>query len=313
MAAKMYVFSVITRRLLLLAVLFLATAFAHILLARNFAQPPLPASPKRIVSLAPSVTETLYAIGLGAEVAAVTRFCEYPPEVKTKPKVAGFFGSVDYEALLRVRPDMVVLPVDQAESLTRLRQLGLPTLSMDTRSLGGLLTAIEVLGKGTHRAREADELLGTIRLSMDAAKKRAEGRAKPKVLFSVMHAYEGLGRITEINAVGSDGFYSELIAMAGGENVYRGPLAFPRLSREAIMYLDPDVIIDVVPPYVDMPTVLRDWLALSSVSAVRKGRVFVFSDEADTVPGPRFYQTLTKLSLAFHPSAAESDGRTGSE
>ena len=292
-------------RVIVLAALLGAAAAAHVFLAERFAPPPVPVEPKRIVSLAPSVTETLYALGLGPSVVGVTSFCSYPPDAAGKPRVAGF-SNVNYEALLRVRPDLVALPEDLTAIRARLAQLGLPVLTLDTRSLAGLMHTLEVLGKASGRPEEARALVDAIHRGIEEAKTRAVGRAKPTVLFSVMHAYEGVGRIMEINAIGKDGFYDQLVAIAGGENVYTGNLAFPRLSREAIMYLNPDVVIDVVPPYVDIASVRRDWEELSSVSAIHNGRLHIFADVADTVPGPRCVQTLAKLSRAFHP---DGDGK----
>ncbi|MDR0239515.1 MAG: ABC transporter substrate-binding protein, partial [Deltaproteobacteria bacterium] len=86
-------------------------------------------------------------------------------------------------------------------------------------------------------------------------------------------------------------------------NVYTGELAFPRLSREAIIFLNPDVIIDSIPAAENLDAVRRDWQSLASVSAIKNQRLYLFTDEADTVPGPRFYQTLTKLSHALYPQS----------
>lgn len=283
------------------AALFCLALSARLMLESALQAPDIPVSPKRIVSLAPSVTETLYAIGLGDAVVGVTQFCVYPPEVLTKPKVAGF-GEVNYEAVARLRPDLVVLPLDKVRTKKELEDLGLTVLALDTRSMWGLMDAIRELGQRTGHTAEADAVLAVINSSLEAARDRALGRPKPRVLFSIMHAYQGLGYITEIHAVGDDGFYSELMHAAGGSNAYDGALAFPRLSREAVIFLNPEVIIDVVIAVEDTDGVRRDWETLSSVSAIKNHRLYLLTDEADTVPGPRFYQTLTRLSHAFYPS-----------
>jgi iron complex transport system substrate-binding protein len=285
---------------LCLAALFCLAAWAHYALEGAFRTPTLPASPTRIVSLAPSITETLCALGMGDKIVGVTQFCAYPPEVRNKPQVAGF-GEVNYEAVLRLRPDLVVLPQDKVWNKKDIENLGLPVLTLDSRSMPGLMHTIAELGNATGHADEAHAVLAAISNSLAAALARAGERPRPKVLFSVMHSYQGLGYITEIHAVGNDGFYSELILAAGGSNVYTGELAFPRLSREAIMFLNPEIIIDIIPASENLDAVRRDWQSLSSVSAIKNHQLYLFTDEADTVPGPRFYQTLTKLSHAFYP------------
>ena len=283
-----------------LVALFCLTAWAHHALEDVLRAPALPASPHRIVSLAPSVTETLYALGMGDAIVGITRFCTYPPQVRDKPQVAGF-GEVNYEAVLRLRPDLVVLPQDMKQNKKDLENLGLRVLPLDTGSLPGLVRAMEELGNATGHADEAHAAIAAINDSLAAAQIRAGERPKPKVLFSVMRSYHRPGYIAEINAVGKDGFYSELIPAAGGSNVYTGELPFPRLSREAIILLNPEIIIDSIPSSANPDAVRRDWQSLSSVAAVKNNRLYFFIDEVDTVPGPRCYQTLTKLSHALYP------------
>jgi iron complex transport system substrate-binding protein len=291
-----------------LCAFFIFTLLAHRALDHLSAAPPLPDVPQRIVSLAPSITETLYALGMGPGIVGVTRFCAYPADVKSKARVAGF-SDVNYEAVLGLTPDMVVLPLDKTGNRLQLERLGLPVLALDILSISGLMTSIETLGQVTKRQREARVLLERIRDSLDSIRERGKDRPRPRVLFSIMHSYQGLGYITEINAVGRDSFYNEMIELAGGVNVYQGSLDFPRLSREALIFLNPEVIIDVIPTAEDEDAIRRDWESLSSVSAIRNGRLHLFMDAADTVPGPRFYQTLRKLSLAFHPAGMDRAGR----
>lgn len=270
--------------------------------------PASPSVPERIVSLAPSVTEVLYALNLGSNIAGVTQFCVYPPDVATKPRVAGF-SDVNLEAIVRALPDLVVLPIDKIANKEQLAGLGIPVISFDTRSLPGLLRAIKQLGAATGRTTEADSIVDQFHNALREAKENAAGKPRPRVLFSIMHSYQGLGYITEINVIGRDGFYSELIEAAGGQNAYTGSLAFPRLSRESVIFLNPDVIIDVIPTSEHLESVRRDWESLKNVNAVRHNRVFLLTGGADTIPGPRSVLTLAKLSQAFHPGFPSSSER----
>lgn len=281
--------------------LFPLAVWAHMALLR-VASPPEPSDPKRIVSLAPSISETLYAIGLGESVVGVTRFCAYPPELADKPKVAGFFNDINYEAVLRLRPDLVVMPSDNMAAGLEMKSLGLPVMYIDTRSLGGFMQAVPRLGASTGHEAGAARVIAQLEDSLARARARAKGKSQPRVLFAVMHSYEGVGQLNEVYAIGRDGFYDELIAAAGGKNVYEGDLAFPRLSREAIIFLNPDIIIDVIPTKeTDLEAVRQSWQSLSSVNAIKNKRLHLLTDEGDTVPGPRSYKTLDTLSRAFHP------------
>lgn len=293
----------------IIAVIVLIAAFgamvsAHGALARLTAPPALPDKPKRIVSLAPSVTETLYALGLGQKVVGLTQYCDYPPEAKDKAPIVAGFSVVNFEAVLRQQPDLVALPVDKIRNKTSLERLGLTVLPLDTRSLAGLISTVRQLGLATGNDSEAGAIIERINAGIAEARERAKGRPKPRVLFVVMHSYQGLGNITEVNVVGRDGFFSELIEIAGGQNAYEGRLAFPRLSREAIIFLNPEVIIDVIPNVVDLEAVRRDWLSLASVEAIKNNRLHLLTDASDTVPGPRLYLTLAKLSRAFYPETS---------
>ncbi|MDR1657715.1 MAG: helical backbone metal receptor [Deltaproteobacteria bacterium] len=277
------------------------TIWGHSALSAMTAPPPVPSSPKRIVTLAPSVTETIFALGWGDRVVGVTQFCHYPPEAISLPKVAGF-SDVNFEAILRARPDLVILPVDKIANRRELERLGLSTATLDTRNLNGYMESVLALGQSTTRLLEARSITDRLKNAITKAASRAVGRNRPRVLFSVMHSYEGLGFITEITAVGRDGFFSQMLEIAGGQNVYQGSLSFPKLSREAIITLNPDIIVDLLQGPQDVPTALSDWQGLGSgVEAIKNGRIYLFTDESDTVPGPRIYLTIVKLSESFFP------------
>ena len=284
----------------ILGVLLIMAAGARHALDRLSLSPTPPVAPQRIVSLSPGITETLYALGLGPSVAGATRYCAWPPEAANLPRVAGF-GEINYEAVLRARPDLVLLPEDRARDRLYLERLGLPVLMLDTLTVSGLLRTISLLGRSAGREIEAEALKAGLEQRLAAARDAAEGRPRPKVLFAVMRADQGTGGITEIHAVGRDGFYSELIEAAGGQNAYTGTLSFPRLSRESLVFLDPEVIIEVIPGGANPEGARRGWQELAAIRAVKNGRVFVLTEQAHTVPGPRFADTLALLSQALHP------------
>ena len=199
----------------------LLTVFLHRELDRAGSPQAVPGDPRRIVSLAPNATEILYALGLGPRVAGVTRFCAYPPEVASKLRVAGF-SDINFEALVRLRPDLALLSGGKTADQKQLERLGIPVLTLDTSSLTGFFRSIESIGSATGRFAEAGSIIQGFQQALEAARNRARGRARPRVLFSVMRSGREPGRITEIHAVGRDGFFNELIEAAGGENAYRG-------------------------------------------------------------------------------------------
>jgi iron complex transport system substrate-binding protein len=120
-------------------------------------------------------------------------------------------------------------------------------------------------------------------------------------MFSVMHSYAGLGYISELTIAGRDGFFDHLIDICGGVNAYEGRLSFPTVSREAIFRMKPDVIIDLMRSYSEAQDSMDSWMQLKSVPAVDNNRVYMFTEESDTVPGPRAWKTIDKVSMVVHP------------
>ena len=267
----------------------------------------VPAQPQRIISLAPSATETLFALGLGPQVTGVTTYCAWPEEVKNKPKVAEF-SQLNLEAIVRSKPDLAVVPADKPDVCTMIDKLGIPVVTLSTHSIAEYVDDVLALGRAVGRAAEAEAMAAAFRRELEAAQKRAEGKRKPRVLFAVMRGQEGLDHITEFTAVGVDGFYTDLLELAGGENVYTGRLTFPKLSREAVIFLNPDVIVDIMGPFDKPDSVLKQWQSVPSVRAVREGRILLLSDLEDTVPGPRSVVTLSRLARAFYPDEQSAGG-----
>ncbi|MDR1607137.1 MAG: helical backbone metal receptor [Deltaproteobacteria bacterium] len=287
-------------RFLLVALGLALTIRLHGALAVKSSPQPIPTTPQRIITLAPSVTETFFALDLGQKVVGRTRYCQYPQGVLDLPIVASF-SQLNYESIIRLKPDLVALPTDRSMDKTRLERLGLAVLPLDTRSLTGFRQGVEILGQKLNRAQKAQEILAKIDQSAQKARRQSQGRVRPRVLFSVMRDYEGLGYISEINAVGRDGFYDQILAITGAENAYQGPLAFPRLSRESIIFLNPDIIVDIILNVENLEEVQKDWLSLTAVKAIQNRRVHLLTEQSDTVPGPRIYLTIDRLANFFHP------------
>lgn len=261
----------------------------------------------RIVSLAPNITETLFALGLGDRVAGVTEFCAYPPEARRKPKVGGFLD-INYEALAALHPDLVILLPSHGEARKRLAALGIGTLTVRNGVVGEILGSIDTIGKTCGVPGRADSLTRDIRARMAAIRGRTENLAKPRVLI-VVDRTAGRGKPGTVCVAGPETFYDELVTLAGGENAYRGPkIPYPEVSSEGIIRLNPEVIVDILPALATQgipPGAARaDWMTLEGVRAVRTGRVHVLTEGYAVVPGPRFIQTLEKFAELIHPEAS---------
>lgn len=239
--------------------------------------------PRRIVSLAPSVTEVLFEAGVGPRVVGVTSYCRFPREVLALPKVGGYL-TPSYEALVALQPDLVVTLPEQADVEPRLTALGISILRVDHRSLEGIVRSIEHVGQRCGAEATANRAAGALRQALADARRIVTG-PRPRVLICFGRA-EDFRRLT---AAAPGTVHSDLITQAGGVNVLTSrAVAYPTLSAEGVMRLDPDVIIEFSSSGTDAAALRRQWNRLDSVRAVKKGRVYVFTGEFLSVPGPRF-------------------------
>jgi len=263
-------------------------------------------APRRIVSFAPSITETLFALGLGGRVAGDTRYCDYPPEAAAKPKVGGYLDP-NYEALLALRPDLVVLLREQTESARLLGEMSIESLSVDHRNLEGILDSIRRIGAVCGADGRAAVLLNELRARMARIREKTEGRPRPAVMVTLGRNLAS-GDLKGTFISGTDGYYNDLIELAGGHNAYTGrTISLPTVSPEGLHQLDPQVIVEMIPGLdttrFDREAFVRSWDFAAGVEAVSRGRVYVFTEEYVVRPGPRFILLAEQLARVIHPEA----------
>jgi iron complex transport system substrate-binding protein len=265
-----------------------------------------PAIPQysRIVSLAPSITEVLFAIGLGTRVVGVTRYCKYPAEALKKPKVGGFFDP-NYEAIVNLKPDLVIMLPEHEEAKHYFDILHLRTLTVSHASIAGIMDSIVTIGSFCGVESRAREMVANLENRMFRIKTKTEGLYRPRTLISVGRNM-GSSDLTDLYVSGKDGFYNEMIMLAGGKNIYQGgTIAFPVVSGEGVLRLNPEVIIEMIPDLgeekLDSGTLLKEWRASCEVDAVKKNRVYLFDQDYAVVPGPRFIFLLEKMARVLHP------------
>ena len=262
---------------------------------------------RRIVSLSPSITESLFALGLGDRVVGVTDFCDYPPEAATKSKVGGYYD-LNYEAIMTLNPDLVICLPEHHQRLPELDRLGLKHLTVDHRRVETIIESLTSLGQACGATEKARVLVEDIQNRIEAVKQRFADKKRPRVLISVGRDV-GTTVIDRVYVAGRDGLYDEMIALAGGVNAYEGELAFPVVSGEGLLRLDPDIIIDMVADLeqkgLSVADVLAQWESLGELSAVRERQVFPFTEDFVTIPGPRFILVLEKMAAVIHPEACD--------
>jgi iron complex transport system substrate-binding protein len=256
-----------------------------------------------IVSLAPSITEILFALGLEDSVVGVTRYCDFPPVARTKTNVGGYYDP-NYESIVTLYADLVIMLEEHEEPRQYLSELGLNTLVVNHKSISGILNSITVIGKTCGVDKKAEAIVRDLQLRMEWIRQKTEGLPRPRVMISV-EKNMGSGNLKDVCISGREEFYNEMITLAGGVNAYAGDVAFPAVSREGIVQMNPEVIIDIIPDIDEKDwgnaTISKEWDDLSQVDAVSKDRVYVFGEDYVVIPGPRFILILEKMARLIHP------------
>jgi len=202
------------------------------------------ASPHRIISTSPNITEILYGIGAFDKVVAVSDYCTYPPAVKKLPRVGGWENS-NLEQIVSLRPDLVALTDAQSPLIEpQLRQLGLRTLAVPSRTLNDVFEAMNLLGQVTDHSAQARELAAHVHSKLDAIRLRTSHLQRRRVLLVVDRTP---GTLRDLYVATQGSFLAELIDIAGGRCVAAAePAGYSKISKEAVVALAPELIIDFV-------------------------------------------------------------------
>lgn len=261
----------------------------------------LAAAARRVVSLAPSNTEILFAVGAGDAVVGVTTFCNYPAEAARRAKVGGFAaGTISLETLVALRPDLVLAgDQDQRAVVDSLEALRVPVISVKARDFDGLYQSIELIGRVTGKAAEASELVAGLRRRVTAVEDRVAARGPAprwRVYWEVFDA--------PVMTAGRRSIIGQLIEKAGGVNVF-SDLAeeYATVSMEAVVARNPQVILAPDMNKGDPLTAekLRRRPGWERIEAVRQGRVAVVSADLTSRPGPRLVAGLEQVAAVLYP------------
>jgi len=281
--------------------------------------------PERIVSLSPSSTEILFAVGAGSKVVGVTDYCNYPPNLKARieadevTKVGGYWNP-SVETIVALKPDLVLVSTAKCTEKTneckvncsrrceitikvasRLRSLGLKVLTLDPHSMNDVLNNILLVGRASGNAPEASNLVENLRQRIDRVVTKSKAIShRPKVYFEVWN--------DPYMSVSSGTWIGNLIKLAGGANIFGEAVSeWPIIHSEDIIQQNPDIIVFPV-----IPDVPRFWGSFEDVkkrpgwngiNAVRNGSLYEVPRDYISRPGPRLVEALEMLEIFIHPSS----------
>jgi len=259
--------------------------------------PPVPA---RIISIVPAVTEMLFAFGAGPSVVGVSSFDTYPPEATTRQKV-GALVDPDFERILSLRPDLVVVYASQTELIGRLQRVGIPLFEYRHSGLADVTGTIRAVGARVGRAEAASRLAARVESDLEAVRQSVTGR--PGRRTALVFGREP-GTLRSLYASAGVGFLHDLLLLAGGIDVFGDvPRENLQVSTEVLLQRAPDVIIEVHPAAGwNAQRIARErdvWRQLPALPAVRNGRIHIIADDRLAIPGPRVAESARLIADAL--------------
>ena len=258
---------------------------------RDTPAPAQPTTQHRLVSLSPSATEIVAALGAAPWLVGVDDYSKFPPEVEKLPKV-GSFLTPNLEVIVSLKPTLVIVDDVHKPAAGALRDAGLQTIECPIHSLPDVKKALATVGAKLGKADDAKRVADQIEAALDAAAARRPAK-RPRVLAILDREAGGLGNLV---AAGPGSWLDELLAVAGGENVLAASgVRYPKLSMEEVLRTQPEIILDA--SYAARAST-KEWTTID-VPAVKAGRVVVLSEEFMVAPSPRVEQALATITKAI--------------
>ena len=263
---------------------------------------------QRIVSLVPALTEMLFAVGAGSQVVGVSSYDDFPQEVQSRPRVGALLDP-DVERILSLKPDLVLMYGSQTDLQGQFARAGIRVYSYRHggagNGIGNVLQTIRELGALSGHKVEGDRVTARLQAQLDAVRARVRGRPRPRTMLVMGRDAMALRGVYVSAGVG---FLHELLDVAGAEDVFADVKREGiQPSNETMIVRAPQVIIELHPGNPPAPDVLQKersvWSLLSSVPAVRNGRVHLLYGGYLMSPGPRLAGAAETLSRVLHPDA----------
>ena len=256
----------------------------------------VPAPPKRLIALAPNLTEILFALGLGDRVVGVTNHCNYPPQARLKPRV-GSYIHLNVEQIISLSPDLVIGTVDGNERyiLDLLEQAHVKVFFVNPRDVRQAIETISTVGLVCGVPENARQLSGNLTLRVNRVVEVTSPRKRPLVFLQI--------HIQPIMTVSKNTVHHDLILLAGGDNMTADePVTYPRISLEEVIRRKPEVIlVSSMEREGRFEKARQDWLQWTSIPAVQKGKVHLIDSDLIDRPSPRVVDGLEIMAKLLHP------------
>jgi iron complex transport system substrate-binding protein len=253
-------------------------------------------APQRIVSLAPGITETLYALNLDDKIVGVTSFCDWPAAARTRPQIGGFTNP-SIEKIVSLKPDLIIATADgnRKDTVLQLERLGLPVYVTNPSDTKGILRSILNIGKISNREKNAGILVEKLQRRLNNIAVQIRHKRKPRIFFQI-----GLEPVV---TAGKGTLINEAIERAGGINIAGDDVArYPRYSAEGIMGASPEIILFA--PMIndkEFTMVKNFWREFEGIPAVKNNRIYPIKTDLISRASPRIVDAIEKMASIFHP------------
>ena len=252
--------------------------------------------PKKIVSLAPNITEILFSLGLDQEIVGVSIHCNYPEKVQSKVRV-GSYISLDFEKIVSLKPDLIIATGagNTRDMVDRLERLGFPTYVIFPKNVEDVIRSVAHLSQLVGREKEGTEIILELKKRKERVVELTLGLPRPRVFLQIGEA--------PIVTVGKNSFADDLIRLAGGDNVAGNEKEmYPRFGMEEILKRSPEVIlISSMNPKGNYQRVLQEWSRWKTIPAVKNGQIHLIDSDLIDRPSPRIIEGLEEMAKILHP------------
>jgi iron complex transport system substrate-binding protein len=260
--------------------------------------------PMRIISLAPSITEMIYFLGLGDRLVGVTQFSYFPEEARNKPKV-GAYTDINIEKAITLNPDLAIATADgnKREDVEMLEQAGIPVYVVNPRKVNQVIDTIERLGEICGATDRRKRLVSYLRERVQMVVKAVRNKGRPLVLLVI--------NLKPLMSVNQSTIHHDLIQLAGGRNITGDqPITYPRVNIEEVIRKRPDVIIiSSMERRGEYEKARREWFQWPALPAVSKGHVYLIDSDLIDRSAPRIVRGLEEMARLIHPEIEWSSVR----
>jgi iron complex transport system substrate-binding protein len=256
----------------------------------------VPFPPKKIISLAPNVTEILFSLGLDQEIVGVSIHCNFPEKAQSKVRV-GSYISLDFERIVSLNPDLIIATGvgNTRDMVDRLEHLGFPTYVIFPKNIEGVIRSVGHLSQLVGREKQGEEIIQEMKRRRERIVALTLGLPRPRVFLQIGEA--------PIVSVGKNSFADDLIRLAGGDNVAGNEKEmYPRFGMEEILKRSPEVIlISSMNPKGNYQKVLQEWSRWKTIPAVKNRQIYVIDSDLIDRPSPRIIEGLEEIARLLHP------------